>query len=139
MEKLSKAKYQDNLEFIQWMKRYYDLNCGERGSNYQADERRGGVEPDFSFADKTIVKHVYSAGNVQTENTIAAKAKKAAELEKKVVEKVPEKAPVTREKSQTVALKPQSANSQSGIKSMGTVISPKKEREPKRPQTELIQ
>lgn len=25
IEKLSKSKYQDNLEFIQWMKRYYDL------------------------------------------------------------------------------------------------------------------
>jgi len=43
VEKLSKAKYQDNLEFIQWMKRYYDVNCGERGANYQADERRGGI------------------------------------------------------------------------------------------------
>ena len=28
VEKLAKAKYQDNLEFIQWLKRYYDLNCG---------------------------------------------------------------------------------------------------------------
>lgn len=28
VEKLAKAKYQDNLEFIQWLKRYYDVNCG---------------------------------------------------------------------------------------------------------------
>ena len=34
VEKLSKAKYQDNLEFIQWLKRYYDLNCGDRGKDY---------------------------------------------------------------------------------------------------------
>lgn len=109
------------------MKRYYDLNCGERGSNYQAEERRGGIEPDFSFAEKTIVKHVYNAGNVQTENAIAAKAKKAMELEKKV-EKAPEKAPpaAVREKSQTVALKPQSANSQPTFKNIGAVVSPKK-------------
>ena len=60
------------------MKRYYDLNCGERGANYQAEERRGGIEPDFSFAEKTIVKHVYNAGNVQTETAVqAAKARKA--------------------------------------------------------------
>ena len=25
IEKLSQSKYQDNLEFIQWMKRYYDI------------------------------------------------------------------------------------------------------------------
>lgn len=43
-------------------------------------------------------------------------------------EKVPEKAPVpTREKSQTVALKPQSANSQPVIRNVSGVVSPKKE------------
>ena len=36
VEKLAKAKYQDNLEFIQWLKRYYDLNCGDRGTDYNA-------------------------------------------------------------------------------------------------------
>ena len=37
VEKLAKAKYQDNLEFIQWLKRYYDKNCGDRGNDYPAD------------------------------------------------------------------------------------------------------
>ena len=50
VERLAKAKYQDNLEFIQWLKRYYDVNCGERGNNYMADERRGNVAIDFGFA-----------------------------------------------------------------------------------------
>ncbi len=36
VERLAKAKYQDNLEFIQWLKRYYDLNGGDRGMNYNA-------------------------------------------------------------------------------------------------------
>jgi hypothetical protein len=46
------------------------LNCGERGANYQADERRGGVEPDFSFADKTIVKNVYHGGVMLPESAV---------------------------------------------------------------------
>jgi len=49
------------LEFIQWLKRYYDLNCGERGHNYQAEERRGNVVVDLSFADKTVVPKTYNA------------------------------------------------------------------------------
>jgi RP/EB family microtubule-associated protein len=58
VEKLAKAKYQDNLEFIQWLKRYYSLNCGERGSDYRdrAEERRGNAAVDFSFAEKTASK-----------------------------------------------------------------------------------
>ena len=60
VEKLARAKYQDNLEFIQWLKRYFDLNCGERGNNYLADERRGSVQVDFSFADKNVVPKSYN-------------------------------------------------------------------------------
>jgi hypothetical protein len=52
VEKLAKAKYQDNLEFIQWLKRYYSMNCGERGSSYHAEDRRSGITVDFSFAEK---------------------------------------------------------------------------------------
>jgi RP/EB family microtubule-associated protein len=36
--KLIKGKYQDNLEFLQWMKRYYDLH--NPGVEYNAVERR---------------------------------------------------------------------------------------------------
>lgn len=50
VEKLAKAKYQDNLEFIQWFKRFFDINCGERGNNYMPEERRGNAVIDFSFA-----------------------------------------------------------------------------------------
>ena len=38
------------MEFIQWMKRYYDVNSGE-STGYPAEERRGTIKIDFSFAD----------------------------------------------------------------------------------------
>jgi hypothetical protein len=28
------------------------VNCGERAKDYDPNERRGGVETDFSFAEK---------------------------------------------------------------------------------------
>eukprot|EP00026_Physarum_polycephalum_P013045 Phypoly_transcript_13407.p1 GENE.Phypoly_transcript_13407~~Phypoly_transcript_13407.p1 ORF type:complete len:282 (+),score=59.07 Phypoly_transcript_13407:100-945(+) len=38
VQKLIKGKYQDNLEFLQWIKRYYDLHFP--GGKYNAIERR---------------------------------------------------------------------------------------------------
>mmetsp|Transcript_8345 Transcript_8345/g.12522 ORF Transcript_8345/g.12522 Transcript_8345/m.12522 type:complete len:275 (+) Transcript_8345:52-876(+) len=38
IEKLVKAKYQDNLEFLQWMKHFFD--CKYSGQTYNAAERR---------------------------------------------------------------------------------------------------
>jgi len=38
VQKLVKGKYQDNLEFFQWIKRYFDLNYS--GGEYNAVERR---------------------------------------------------------------------------------------------------
>lgn len=51
VEKLIKAKYQDNLEFFQWFKRFYDLNCGVAGANYQAVERRKGAKTPWDTPD----------------------------------------------------------------------------------------
>ena len=42
VDKLIKAKYQDNLEFLQWMKRYYDINYN--GEPYDAVGRRKGQD-----------------------------------------------------------------------------------------------
>lgn len=64
IERLAKAKYQDNLELIQWLKRYYDLNCGERGNNYLPEERRGNVAVDFGFAEKNVVPKTYGGSGV---------------------------------------------------------------------------
>ena len=58
---MSKARYQDNLEFIQWMKRYYDVNSGE-STGYPAEERRGTIKIDFSFAEKIVVPKTFNAG-----------------------------------------------------------------------------
>lgn len=38
IEKLTRAKYQDNLEFLQWMKHFFDCKYG--GQSYNATERR---------------------------------------------------------------------------------------------------
>lgn len=46
--KLTKAKYQHNLEFIQWMKRHYDLKH-DKEMIYDPVERRGNVEIDLGF------------------------------------------------------------------------------------------
>ena len=42
VDKLVKAKYQDNLEFLQWLKRYYDINYN--GEPYDALGRRKGQD-----------------------------------------------------------------------------------------------
>lgn len=52
MEKIVKARHLDNLEFAQWMKRYFDINDGPRkAENYDPVMRRSGIEPDFSFGE----------------------------------------------------------------------------------------
>jgi RP/EB family microtubule-associated protein len=44
VEKLVKCKMQDNLEFLQWMKRFWDTNYG--GQGYDAVARRKGTPMD---------------------------------------------------------------------------------------------
>jgi len=44
VEKLVKCKMQDNLEFLQWIKRFWDANYG--GQGYDAVARRKGVPTD---------------------------------------------------------------------------------------------
>ena len=49
IEKLSKCRYQDNLEFIQWLKRYFDLHNKNDLATYDAPASRKEAEIDFSF------------------------------------------------------------------------------------------
>ena len=48
IEKLSKAKYQDNLEFAQWMKRFFDLNQSKVPADYCPLKAREYCDVDFS-------------------------------------------------------------------------------------------
>eukprot|EP00698_Gefionella_okellyi_P025950 TRINITY_DN972_c0_g1_i2.p1 TRINITY_DN972_c0_g1~~TRINITY_DN972_c0_g1_i2.p1 ORF type:complete len:264 (-),score=77.58 TRINITY_DN972_c0_g1_i2:70-861(-) len=67
VDKLIKAKYQDNLEFLQWMKRFYDTHAG--GAAYNAAERRkqaGG-------------KAAKSSAKIPSVASLAAAAPKAAQ------------------------------------------------------------
>jgi len=43
VDKLVKARFQDNFEFCQWFKKFFDANYG--GSEYDALAARGGVQP----------------------------------------------------------------------------------------------
>lgn len=80
VEKLAKAKYQDNLEFAQWLKRYFDLNGGGRGDNYSAEEKRGSAQVDFSFAEKNVVPKSYNGSGQVVKNE---KAEIIDKMEKK--------------------------------------------------------
>jgi RP/EB family microtubule-associated protein len=51
IEKLSKSKYQDNLEFIQWLKRFYDLFNKNIEVPYNAKAARKQVQVDLSFVE----------------------------------------------------------------------------------------
>ena len=41
VDKLAKQKFQDNFEFLQWFKKFFDANYN--GLEYNALEARGGV------------------------------------------------------------------------------------------------
>jgi len=89
--KLVKSKYQDNLEFLQWMKRYFDLNYS--GGEYDAVERRNQAilkanqkpEKSSSAPKKesapTVKKTAPASSNISSKmpsKTTVAPAKKAA-------------------------------------------------------------
>jgi microtubule-associated protein, RP/EB family len=99
--KLVKAKYQDNLEFMQWLKRYFDLNYN--GEPYDAVGRRKGVEfyyigggPQKAGIAKPVKKVAPLAGGVSkpapsskpkpTVTGIKAGDKKSEELSSELAE-----------------------------------------------------
>lgn len=49
VDRLIKGKYIDHLEFLQWMKRYYDLHA--HSADYNPLERRNGKQVSNATAD----------------------------------------------------------------------------------------
>lgn len=70
--KLAKGKYQDNLEFLQWIKRYYDLHAPQ--TEYNAVERRkqAGVAAAKPVASGTGVSSPAAATTVKKVPAAAA-------------------------------------------------------------------
>jgi len=76
VEKLIKCRYQDNLEFIQWMKRFSDCNSNSN-KEYDGASRRKGVDPDWGFAHKVVCPKTFDPnGNMIVNNPIAPKAER---------------------------------------------------------------
>ncbi len=55
MTKLIRAKYQDNLEMMQWMKNFFDHNCAE--SEYDAVERRAKGKGETCFVTEANMQN----------------------------------------------------------------------------------
>lgn len=71
VEKLVKAKYQDNLEFMQWLKRYFDLNYN--GEPYDAVGRRKGQDLHYiGSGNRPVGGTAKTAGAAPKKKTFAA-------------------------------------------------------------------
>ena len=62
VDKLVKAKYQDNLEMCQWIKRYFDLNYS--GEPYNALQRRKGSDIFYIMGGNKVAPPQKKAGGV---------------------------------------------------------------------------
>ncbi|ORX33824.1 calponin homology domain-containing protein [Kockovaella imperatae] len=75
VDKLVKCKMQDNLEFLQWMKKFWDANA--RGDEYNAAGRTGGVVPP-SAPSSSRAPAARPAGVSRTAGVGAARSGSAA-------------------------------------------------------------
>ena len=54
IQRLAKARYQDNLELLQWLKGFYDNNIDKFPKNYDAEARRNYAQLAYKSMDRTI-------------------------------------------------------------------------------------
>lgn len=81
---------------IQWVMRFYELNCGRPAGDYDAAARRKGVEPDFSYSDKTVIPKVFLlAPTKQSEKPPAASGAEKPASSSSVAKKEPSTATAT--------------------------------------------
>lgn len=62
VDKLIKGRFQDNFEFLQWFKKFFDANYD--GREYDAIEARGGIMIG-SAANNNIASGMGSGGLIQ--------------------------------------------------------------------------
>lgn len=68
-DRLIKAKYQDNLEFMQWMKRFFEMQFS--GEPYDAKARRKECKVEYA-SDKKSSKSSASSGTSTSTSTAAS-------------------------------------------------------------------
>jgi len=107
VQKIIKAKYQDNLEFLQWIKRYYDLHYP--GGPYNAVERRAQSKCPYEGDGKV-------GGGDQGAAPAAAPSKPATKADSGVSSKV--------KSTKTVAAKGTTAKAPPSSTNHHTVLKP---------------
>eukprot|EP00358_Blepharisma_japonicum_P004107 CAMPEP_0202948726 /NCGR_PEP_ID=MMETSP1395-20130829/14399_1 /ASSEMBLY_ACC=CAM_ASM_000871 /TAXON_ID=5961 /ORGANISM="Blepharisma japonicum, Strain Stock R1072" /LENGTH=253 /DNA_ID=CAMNT_0049651069 /DNA_START=38 /DNA_END=799 /DNA_ORIENTATION=+ len=98
VEKLIKAKSLDNLEFMQWFKRFVDLNY--RGGDYPALERRRGAKTPWDLGERTgpVQAAQTRPQNAQPRNPRPAESSKAPQPKAKPVREArPDESEVARQ------------------------------------------
>jgi hypothetical protein len=71
VEKLSKGKYQDNLEFLQWCKGYFDFK-NPNMSDYDPEKRRNGSELDYANENNMNATNMKKRGDSKNQNEFKA-------------------------------------------------------------------
>lgn len=75
IDKLSKGKYQDNLEFMQWLKTFFEANWKD-DAEYDAVGRRQCLAPEPKVLPKCPISDVTNENTAPTNGVAAAKAQR---------------------------------------------------------------